>query len=129
MRKLPSVYVTRFCGSSKVTYLDRARAIDQLRMLAERLIHDFENVVEVRLFGSLARMEAVPGSDADILIVLKDHDTPRWFDRIPEFSEAFASTDMPVEVFPYTVGECDRLIARGGGLMTAARNGLSLAEA
>jgi len=119
--------VKRSCGSSRVTYLDRKRALEQLRLLAQRLIDANPRVREVRLFGSLARMQAVPGSDADLLIVLDRHELPRWFDRIPEFSRAFADTDMPVEVFPYTQDELERLEAGGSGLARAARAGLVLA--
>ncbi len=126
MRKLPSVFVKRSCGSSKVTYLDRGKAVEQLRLLGQRLIDARPNVLEVRLFGSLARMEAVPGSDADILIVLDSHPLPRWFDRIPEFSGAFADTDMPVELFPYTRDELEQLEESGSGLTGAARAGMLL---
>lgn len=127
MPKLPSVYVTRFCGSSKATYLDRGRAVEQLRRLATALLERDPRVVEVRLFGSLARNEAVPGSDADVLITLDEHPEPRWFDRIPEFSDAFASTDMPVEVFPYTREELDHLDSDASGLARSARHGVVLA--
>lgn len=127
MPRLPSVYVKRCCGSSKVTYLDRTKAIDQLRLLAVRLVESNREVLEVWLFGSLARFEAVPGSDADILIVLQDHALPRWFDRIPEFSRAFADTDMPVEVFPYTREETRQLEESGSGLPRAAKSGMLLA--
>lgn len=85
------------------------------------------DVVEVRLFGSLADMQAVPGSDADVLVVLEAHPQERWFDRTPEFAEAFADTDMPVEVFPYTRDELTRLEAGGTGLARAARAGMLLA--
>lgn len=118
----------RCSGSSRVTYLDRARAVEQLRLLARRLVEADPRVVEVRLFGSLARMEAVPGSDADVLVILENHPLPRWFDRIPEFSAAFAATDMPVEVFPYTRAELKQLEASGSKLVDSARAGLSLAE-
>jgi predicted nucleotidyltransferase len=128
MPKLPSVYVKRSCGSSRVTYLDRPRAIEQLRLLAGELIASNPDVIEVRLFGSLARMESVPGSDADVFILLRRDESPRWFDRIPRFSAAFDATDMPVEVFPYTQDEVDRLEHSGSGLLRAARNGIVLAR-
>jgi len=128
MPKLPSVYVRRSCGSSKVTYLDRARAVEQLRLLAGRLLASNPDVLEVRLFGSLARGEAIPGSDADVLVVLRHHSQPRWMDRIPEFAAAFDDTDMPVEVFPYTRAELTRLEQTGSGLLRAARAGVLLAE-
>ncbi|MEE9296447.1 MAG: nucleotidyltransferase domain-containing protein [Phycisphaerae bacterium] len=128
MPKLPSVYVRSSFGSSKVTYLDRAKAIEQLRLLAGRLLETHPEVTEVRLFGSLAGMTAVPGSDADVLIVLTSHTQPRWFDRIAEFQAVFAATDMPVEVFPYTQRELARLEAGGSGLARAARAGVLLAR-
>lgn len=127
MPKLPSVYVTRFCGSSKATYLDRGRAVEQLRQWATALLERDPRVVEVRLFGSLARNEAVPGSGADVLIILDGHPEPRWFDRIPEFYNAFARTDMPVEVFPYTREELDQLELDATGPARSARNGMVLA--
>jgi predicted nucleotidyltransferase len=127
MPRLPSVYVRRSCGSSRVTYLNRDRAIEQLRLLAGRLFEERDDVQEVRLFGSLARREAVPGSDADILIVLRNHKEPRWFDRIAEFADAFSDTDIPVEVFPYTRAELKRLAESGSGLVKAAESGIRLA--
>lgn len=123
MPKLPSVYVKRSFGSSKVTYLDRAKAVEQLELLARRLLETHSDVIEVRLFGSLARMKAVPGSDADVLIVLKSHRQPRWFDRIAEFQDTFANTDMPVELFPSTRAELQRLETCGSGLARAAHAG------
>jgi predicted nucleotidyltransferase len=119
--------VRRSCGSSRVTYLDRERAVEQLRLLAGELVASNAEVIEVRLFGSLARMESVPGSDADLFILLRRDESPRWFDRIPRFSAAFADTDMPVEVFPYTLDEVDRLEQSGSGLLRAARSGILLA--
>jgi len=96
--------------------------------LSERLVECDERVVEVRLFGSLFRGEAVPGSDADILIVLDSHSEPRWFDRMPEFCEAFVGTDMPVDLFPYTKDELGQMIKSSTGLARAAEGGLILAE-
>lgn len=127
MPKLPSVFARRSCGSSKVTYLNRTRAVEQLRLLLRRLVERNPAVLEVRLFGSLARGDAVPRSDADLLIVLADHPLPRWFDRVPELREAFLDTDMPVEPFPYTQAELARLEATGTGLARAARQGIVLA--
>lgn len=109
MPKRRSVYHTRSSGSCKVVYLDRRLAIQILRELAEALVRSRPEVLEVRLFGSLAEGTAVPGSDADILILLRDHPLPRWFDRIPQYAPAFQGIDMPVELFCYTLDELHQL--------------------
>jgi predicted nucleotidyltransferase len=96
--------------------------------LAQQLVERHSAVLEIRLFGSLERMEAVPGSDADVLIIRQADPRPRWFDRIPEFGEAFAATDMPVEVFPYTLAEIEELEAGRSGFIRAARSGTLLAR-
>jgi len=68
------------------------------------------NVKKIILFGSLAEKRAVPGSDADILIILK-HDNKRFIDRIKEWLEEF-KIDFPIEVFPYTEKEIENPIAK-----------------
>jgi len=109
----------RSCGSVQVAFLDRNRAIAELSERARQLLERDSRVVAVGLFGSLARGEALPSSDADILIVLKSHPQPRWFDRIPEYADAFRGVTLPVEPFPYTLKELNRLVAQPGFLRTA----------
>lgn len=72
-------------------------------------------VLAVGLFGSLARGQALPSSDADVLIILQAHPQPRWFDRIPEYAEAFSDTSLPVEPFVYTQDELKRMLAQRVG--------------
>ncbi|HEX9596009.1 MAG TPA: nucleotidyltransferase domain-containing protein, partial [Anaerolineales bacterium] len=98
----------------KVAFLDRERAIQELVECAGRLLEQDTRVLAIGLFGSLARDDALPTSDADIIIVLRSHPTPRWFDRIPEFAGAFDGTSLPVETFPYTLEEMNRLASRPG---------------
>jgi UTP:GlnB (protein PII) uridylyltransferase len=78
-----------------------------------------ERVLAVGLFGSLARGDALPSSDADILLVLRSHNLPRWFDRIPEYASKFHESTLPVEVFPYTHKELTSLMANPGFVRTA----------
>ena len=57
------------------------RAVEaHARALAVR----FPEIEEIRVFGSLVRGTAVPGSDVDLLIVLGASDRP-FLDRIPAF--------------------------------------------
>ncbi len=62
------------------------------------------NVVAVVLFGSLARGTATPGSDADLLVVLRA-DERRMLDRIPEFTKPFESPGLSVQALPWTEAE------------------------
>jgi predicted nucleotidyltransferase len=53
----------------------------------------------------MATGRATPRSDADLMIVLSDHPVARSMDRIPEFLRGFSKGPVPVDVFPFTVGE------------------------
>ena len=117
----PSAVQRRSFGSVKVAFLDRERAIQELVECAGRLLEQDTRVLAIGLFGSLARDDALPTSDADIIIVLRSHPNPRWFERIPEFAGAFDGTSLPVETFPYTLEEMNRLASRPGLIRTALR--------
>ena len=97
----------RSSPSVSVEYLNKDVALSSLRKATESLKRD-PNVVVVKLFGSLLRGDYVPGSDADILIVLQE-DNRRLIDRIPEYLEFFKDVPLSVDVFPYTVDEIERM--------------------
>lgn len=82
------------------------------------------DVVAVYLFGSAAEGRAVPGSDADVLILLRGSDV-RWLDRPLEFARYFDDCGVGVEVFCYTVDEAARVaLARRAlerGMLLAGR--------
>jgi len=69
-------------------------------------------VLEISLFGSLARGNYAPGSDADLLLVL-DRDERPFLERIPPFLCLFQPGPVPVEVFPYTRSELERMQGEG----------------
>ncbi|HZD80374.1 MAG TPA: nucleotidyltransferase domain-containing protein [Actinomycetota bacterium] len=107
----------------RVFWLDRAEALQRLRAAASRLV-ERPDVRAVYLFGSLAQDRAVPGSDADVLVLLERSDR-RWVDRPLEFGPWFDGVGMPVELFCYTPEEADRApLAR-----TARETGIALAVA
>jgi predicted nucleotidyltransferase len=103
-----------FMNGVKVRFLDRDEVLSRLVRLAKKLIASRDNVLEVSLFGSLARGNYGPGSDADIYILLRG-DQRRFIDRIPEFLDHFSGVGVPVEVFPYTIEEKARI--EGEGIM------------
>ena len=96
----------------RVRFLNREEIVPRLVTIAEQLLVSNTDVLEVSLFGSLARGNYAPGSDADIYILLKN-DPRRFVDRIPEFLEQFCGVALPVEVFPYTTEEIKRMSDRG----------------
>ncbi|MBC7227943.1 MAG: nucleotidyltransferase domain-containing protein [Thermoflexales bacterium] len=114
------------CGSVQIVWLNREQAIQELKERARDLLARDARVRAVGLFGSLARDDALPSSDADVLLVLESHPEPRWFDRIPEYAAAFDGTSLPVEPFPYTLNELRRLAAAPGFLSTALKEILHL---
>lgn len=94
----------RSYGSVDVFWLDRTEAVRRIEDAAGGLVRDRPEVEEVHLFGSLAEGRAVPGSDADVLIVLSGSEE-RWVDRPAAYEDAFRDVGMPVELFCYTRAE------------------------
>ena len=117
----------RSSGSVRVAFLNKELAIAELAERAERLLERDHQVIAVGLFGSLGRGQALPSSDADLLIVLLDHPIKRWFERISEYEDIFKGTALPVELFPYTLDELSRLVRRPGFIHTAVHELIPLA--
>ena len=97
----------RSLNTAPVTFLDSRAVVDRLTAAARQLCAQHSNVVAVVLFGSLARGTATPGSDADLLVVLRA-DARRMLDRIPEFTQPFESPGLSVQVLPWTEAELQR---------------------
>jgi predicted nucleotidyltransferase len=86
----------------KIFWLDRKAILEKLQDVARQMKASHPEIEEVLLFGSLARDEAVPGSDADLLLILSTANET-FLERIPRY----LPTDLPltVDVFPYTRAE------------------------
>lgn len=110
--------------SVKVTWFDYDAVWEAVRRFAQELVDRCEEVEEVRVFGSLVRRECVPGSDVDILVILRDHPLP-FHKRIPLF---LPRHPMPVsvDVFPYTRREVEQMLREGNHFIRQAmEEGLS----
>ena len=105
---MPSVVRKRSYGSVRVFWLDREQALKNLEKCAHRLLSERPEVEEVRLFGSLAEGRAVPGSDADLLLVVKSDPAPP-FKRAEKYMDYFLEVGLPVELFCYTREELQRI--------------------
>lgn len=84
--------------------------ISTLRELAVKLGADRPEVLEIRLFGSLARGERNPRADADLLVVLEASDVP-FRDRMPLYKPV--GSPVPMDLTVCTREELGREIAAG----------------
>ncbi|MGI8550286.1 MAG: nucleotidyltransferase domain-containing protein [Dehalococcoidia bacterium] len=83
-------------------------------------------ITRIMLFGSLARDEAGPGSDADLLIILRASDRP-FLERSVHYQPV--GVGIGVDVFAYTEHELATLVADGNMFVQRAlREGLSVLE-
>jgi predicted nucleotidyltransferase len=99
----------------RVRFLRREEVLPHLADLARELVALRLDVLEVSLFGSLARGNHGASSDADIYILLRS-DPRRFIDRISEFLDHFSDVGVPVEVFPYTLQEMETM--KGSAFIT-----------
>ena len=104
----------------EVTFLRAELIVAELRTRAKQLAEANEQIVEVSLFGSLVSGNYCPGSDADILVILRKDDR-RLIDRLDEFLVHFSGLGVTVDVFPYTMDEIEAL--KDSGLVKSALAG------
>lgn len=106
-------------------WLDRAETLKRLRSSIKALRERYPEIEKVVLFGSLARGDAVPGSDADLLVVLRESCLPFW-DRSVIYHPEGAG--LGVDVVAYTHQELeDRVAADDPFVHRALHEGLVLA--
>jgi len=101
----------------KITWFDRKRSLKELRKAVHKLAEEHPEIEAVILFGSLATGEAVPGSDADLLLVL-DRSDQHFLSRIPRYVPSRCKID--VDVFPYTEDEIEKMLAAGNPFIKEA---------
>ena len=106
-------------SSSSVTviYVDFPAVNRYLRRAVEALVREHPEIERILLFGSFATGQAVPGSDLDLLIILKQADR-RFHDRMPLYRPP--GCDLDVDVFPYTQVELDSMLADGNWFIRRA---------
>jgi predicted nucleotidyltransferase len=102
----------------RVFRLDREGVVARLRERARDLIEQRSDVIEVRLFGSLARGDARPGSDADLFIVLRDGAGP-FLERLPPLARMFGGIGVGCDVIAFTESEARASRMRGDAFSRA----------
>jgi len=102
----------------KVTWFDYTAVWAEVQRFAQELLQQFSEVEEVRVFGSLVRRECVPGSDVDLLLMLRESSEP-FHHRISRY---LPRRPMPVavDVFPYTLDELQQMLADGNHFLRRA---------
>lgn len=111
-----SYIVERSYGSVKVFYIDRERLINDLKKWAEKVSKLF-NVSEIILFGSIAKGNATPGSDADVLIVVERGNKEKVWKKAYSLWSGF-----PMDLFVVKKGEENTIVDE------ADRYGMTLYE-
>jgi predicted nucleotidyltransferase len=102
--------------------------LQRLRERARAVLARRPDVVEVRLFGSLARGDAGPGSDADLFVVLRDEGARPFPARLADLAREFGSVGIGCDVIAYTESEQRALRGRADAFARAVfEEGLSLA--
>lgn len=106
-----------FSHSVKITYLDKVVVLNQVKQAVRALARMRPEIERVILFGSLATGRAVPGSDADLLVLLTCSEQP-FLARIPRYRPE--GCQIPVDVFPYTRTELEAMQASGNPFLKRA---------
>lgn len=116
-QNVPSPIQRRSSPSVSVFWLnvDQVRAC--LRQAVERLVQSQPEIEEVWLFGSLALGDAVPGSDADLLVVLSGSQEA-FLDRSVRYQPDLCG--IGVDVLAYTRDEVTQMEAEGNRLLRQA---------
>ena len=107
----------RSTGSVTVIYLDRDEVIEKTRAAVGALACERAEIERVVLFGSMARGDAVPGSDVDLLMVLSESRFP-FLDRSVEYKPS--GIPVAVDVFAYTEDEIQKMTRDGHMLLKQA---------
>jgi predicted nucleotidyltransferase len=107
---VPSPIQRTSSPSVSVYWLNLEQVRTCLKLAVHRLAERHPEIEAVWLFGSLARGDAVPGSDADVLIVLADTMLP-FLARSAHYQPDFCG--VGTDVLVYTRTELTRMQAEG----------------
>jgi predicted nucleotidyltransferase len=112
----------------RVFRLDAPAVLARLRARAQELLARRPDVVEVRLFGSLARGEGHPGSDADLFVVVRDGAAP-FLERVADLAGEFRGIGVGCDIVAFTESESRALQERDDAFARAVfAKGRSLAQ-
>lgn len=98
--------------SVKIISLNRNELLSRLRVMAQRICAARPEVMEVRVFGSVARGDQVGISDVDVLILLRE---PLPGDPLEQIRGFYPYFDLPlgVDILVYTREQLTRRLQSG----------------
>ncbi len=88
----------------RVFWLDRDLLMSNIRAAAIECARRFTDITRIVLFGSIARGAGVPGSDVDLLIIVRGSDL-RPLDRSSIYHSCFDEIGLGADLFVYTEDE------------------------
>lgn len=95
-------------NSAKLIYLNRDEVINELKRIALKIKSDEkENLVDIILFGSIAKGTHTGTSDVDIVIILKECNL-NLFERIRKFLKYF-DIEVGIDLLVYTENEFEKM--------------------
>lgn len=87
--------------------LDREQVLAELRTWVEEQRKVHPELLRAGLFGSYAKGTHAPGSDIDLLLLVRSSKERRWFMRSSDFDQAGLS--VGADLFVYTEAEAARM--------------------
>ena len=96
-------------GSVKAISLNREGILRRLKAVAEEASRVFPSIVEIRLFGSLAKGEETGLSDADLLIITASENKNPIERMKPYFSFFSDRLDIAIDMIVATKDEAESL--------------------
>lgn len=97
----------RLLGSVRILSVDYKGLLFSLREASSKIKRDHPQVENIFLFGSFSRGDYTPGSDVDILIVVKEAKRP-FLQRGEQFS-AYFNVPFDVNILVYTPRELEKM--------------------
>ena len=95
-------------GSAKIISLNKEIVLKEIKKIAEKIKEEEKgNILDIIIFGSIAKNNYTGTSDVDIAIILKESDLS-FIERIVKYRKYF-DLDIGVDLFVYTFSEFEKM--------------------
>ena len=95
-------------GSAKIISLNKEIVLKEIKKIAEKIKEEEKgNILDIIIFGSIAKNNYTGTSDVDIVIILKESDLS-FIERIVKYRKYF-DLDIGVDLFVYTFSEFEKM--------------------